>query len=116
VDYIREHLVKRRLDSSNEEMREARNVPDPLDKKVVGFRVEVLSSDLQDIYRQEQVYRIGQRQLFLARLLALVVAGLAAIATYLRLDEATKGYYTTLLRVGSIALVAMVGAGLWWLA
>jgi hypothetical protein len=40
----------------------------------------------------------------------------AAVAGYLRLDEATKGYYTNLLRLGSLAVIGTVGAGVWLLA
>jgi hypothetical protein len=107
--YIEKYLVKGRIDSQDKELIEARSVQEPLGKKVAGLRVEVAPDDLKAILRT-------QRQWFLARLLALVVAGLTATAAYLRLDEATKGYYTNMLRAASVVLVAGVAVGLWWLA
>ncbi len=59
--------------------------------------------------------RAASRQGVLARVLAGVVALLAAVACYLRLEDATKGYYTTLLRLAAVAFVARVGAGVWLL-
>jgi len=41
---------------------------------------------------------------------------LLAVAGYLRLEDATKGYYTRLLRLAAVAFVALVGAGLWMMA
>jgi hypothetical protein len=56
------------------------------------------------------------RQLLLARLLAAAVAVLLVITGYLRLEHATRGYYTTLLRLAAVGIVAVVSAGLWLLA
>ena len=51
----------------------------------------------------------------MVRVLAALVALLAAVACYLRLEDATKGYYTTLLRLAAVGFVALVGAGIWLL-
>lgn len=68
-------------------------------------------------YRGEQRRLVSQgRQVLLAKVLAAVVALLGVLAGYFRLEEATKGYYTTALRVGAFAVVAAVVAGLWLLA
>ncbi len=85
----------------------------------VLLRVEVSPKDLEKIQQKEiehqQVLRLDRarvRQMVLVRMLAGVVAILIAVASYLRLEDATKGYYTTLLRVVAVAFVAAVVAGL----
>jgi hypothetical protein len=88
----------------------------------VTATVEVTNKTFSDIQEQDRKLRAEQRKLvskdrqtFLAKILAGVVATLAAVAIYLRLDDATKGYYSLWLRLGSVALVATVGAGAWML-
>jgi hypothetical protein len=85
----------------------------------VLLRVEVAPRDLDDIKKKELEHqqklrdeRARARQMVLVRLLAGIVAILIAVASYLRLEDATKGYYTTLLRVVAVAFVAAVVAGL----
>jgi hypothetical protein len=57
--------------------------------------------------------RVVDRQAFLARGLAAAVALLLVTTGYLRLEARTKGYYTGLLRLSAIVVVAVVGVGLW---
>ena len=85
------------------------------DLQKVTATVKVTSKVFQDIQDQDRKLRAHDRQSFLGKILAGMVAGLVAIALYLRLDEATKGYYSLWLRLGSAALVATVGAGAWLL-
>jgi hypothetical protein len=85
------------------------------DLRKVTATVEVTSTTFQDMQDQDRKLRARDRQTFLGKMLAGMVAGLAAVAVYLRLDEATKGYYSLWLRLGSVALVATVGAGAWLL-
>ena len=54
-----------------------------------------------EVYRSDREYRAQGRMAWLARMAAALVAMLAAVAGYFRIDEATKGYYTTWLRVGA---------------
>ena len=61
-----------------------------------------------DVYRR---HTGGRRLALLGGGLAVVLAGLAAVSGFIRADEATKGYYTTRLR-----LVAAVGVGVAGLA
>jgi hypothetical protein len=75
-----------------------------------------------DFQRQERVYQVKKRQDraaarqgVLIRVLAGLVAVLTAVACYLRLEDATKGYYTTLLRLAAVGFVTLVGAGIWLL-
>jgi hypothetical protein len=78
--------------------------------------VKVEPKDYQKLVEQDRQELMRQRQLLLARILAGVVALLVAVVGYLRLDEATKGYYTLWLRLGALALVGGVGAALVLLA
>jgi hypothetical protein len=87
-----------------------------------AVRVTVNAFARNEFDTQDQLYRVKQRQDraagrqgLLARVLAGLVALLAAVACYLRLEDATKGYYTTLLRVAAVGFVALVGAGIWLL-
>jgi hypothetical protein len=86
----------------------------------VTATVEVTNKTFNDMQEQDRKYRAEQRkgvsrdrQTLLGKILAGVVATLASVAIYLRLDEATKGYYSLWLRLASVAVVASVGAGVW---
>jgi len=88
-----------------------------------AVRVEVSSVARQDFEIQERQfqqsvreYRATSRQKILAAVLGGLVALLLAVAGYLRLEDATKGYYTRLLRLAVVAFVALVAAGLWVMA
>jgi hypothetical protein len=63
-----------------------------------------------EMHRLEEV---GRRIFLLGRGLIGLVAVLGGFAGYLRMEDATKGYYTTWLRVATIGLVSAVVAGLW---
>jgi hypothetical protein len=85
-----------------------------------AVRVEIDARNKAEFEQQEQQYQVKQRedrathrQGILVRLLAGLVAVLAAVALYFRLEDATKGYYTTLLRLAAVAFIALVGAGIW---
>ncbi len=85
--------------------------------------VRVSDKAREEFEKQEQIYqakqrqdRAAHRQGVLARVLGGLVAFLAVVACYLRLEDATKGYYTTLLRLAALGLVALVGAGIWLLS
>ncbi len=92
------------------------------DMRRAAIRITVTPSVRREFDTQEEAYqkkvrdeRATTRQGVLARILAGLVALLAAVACYLRLEDATKGYYTTLLRLAAVAFVTLVGAGLWLL-
>jgi hypothetical protein len=59
--------------------------------------------------------RMESRHLILARILGGLVAMLLVLGGYLRLEEATRGYYTSLLRLSAVGVLTAVGAGLWLL-
>jgi hypothetical protein len=80
-------------------------------------RAEVVLKDeyLQELTKQVQQERVQQRQGLLARVLAGLLVLLVVVGGYLRLEEATRGYYTSLLRLAALAVVGAT-AGVLWLA
>jgi hypothetical protein len=76
------------------------------------LQIEVGPKQYREIVEYDRQECMEQRQLLLARILAGVVALLVAAVGYLRLDEATKGYYTLWLRLAALGLVGAVGAAL----
>ena len=54
----------------------------------------------------------SQRHFLVGRILAALVAVFLVMAGYLRLEELTRGYYTTLLRLGAGAVLALAVLGL----
>jgi len=108
VGYVNDHLVKRRSEATSAEA--AKRVGAEIE---MTLYVEVNKKDIQDMLREDQKLRVQHRQLFLAKILAGLVAFLAAVTGYFRLDEATKGYYTGWLRLAAVGLVGGIGAGLW---
>ena len=86
----------------------------------VRLQVVVKSDDVDRLRKAEQDRREAQRpeivkhrQLWLGKILLGVVALLTAITGYIRLENATKGYYTGWLRLGLVGVLCAVGAGLW---
>jgi hypothetical protein len=67
--------------------------------------------EMQDRARQEVRQH---RQAVLFRVLAGLVVLLLVLGGYLRLEEATRGYYTGLLRITAASLLLLVAAGLWY--
>jgi hypothetical protein len=81
---------------------------------VVDATVPVKLTDDDVTYFREQARgirvksRMGTTVIALAGLVALLLIG----GGYLRLEEATKGYYTALLRIGALGVLACVGGAL----
>jgi hypothetical protein len=115
LEYIRRHLVK------DTPKYEEQKLEEPLDGRPVfkyqaRVRVEMTARDQEKVFQEERKERARQRMLVLAKVVAAVTVLLAAVGGYVRLDERTKGYYSTLLRLAVVCLIAAVGAGLWWLS
>jgi hypothetical protein len=92
-------------------------------KKVSGYRVtvwrwtfDITDQEWQEILRHDREGRALERMALMGKVLAGLVALLALVACYIRLDEWTRGYYTGRLRLVAGGLLALVGAGLWWLS
>jgi hypothetical protein len=75
--------------------------------------VELTGSFLAAVQNKDRQARIEFRQALLARILAELVVVLLVTTGYLRLEGLTAGYYTNLLRLGAVLVVALVGLGLW---
>jgi hypothetical protein len=79
----------------------------------VKLQLSMSVEERNEFLRKDRDHRVVQREIFLGKILAGLVAFLAAVAGYFRLDEATKGYYTGWLRLAALGLVGIVGAGIW---
>jgi hypothetical protein len=86
----------------------------PLSHEVVDAMVPVKLTDDDVTYFREQARgirvksRMGTTVIALAGLVALLLIG----GGYLRLEEATKGYYTALLRLGALGTLVCAGGAL----
>jgi hypothetical protein len=131
--YVREHLLDDLRDASNKDWTRDQigdhtilvqktkfGVADEPFTYQVRLQVVVTPKGLADMRqldepRRKEVYRsaIQQRQVWLVKILVCVVALLTGISGYIRLEDATKGYYTGWLRLGMVGVLCAVGAGLW---
>ena len=86
----------------------------------VWLKVAINSDNWKQIQKENQLV-IDQKRLritrarmeFLVKLLACVVALLATVCGYIRLDEWSKGYYTKWLRLAALGCIGAVAAVLW---
>jgi hypothetical protein len=104
--WVDDNLVKSRTPAEQKDFQEA-GLGKAWERTL---QVEVGAKQYREILEHDRQVSMEQRQLLLARILAGVVALLVAAVGYLRLDEATKGYYTLWLRLGALALVGAVAA------
>jgi hypothetical protein len=77
--------------------------------KHVALTLELPNDFIQELNQTERSYRTEDRMGWLARGLAVIVAGLFAISGYVRLDEWSKGYFSGALKAA--AALAVIGAG-----
>jgi hypothetical protein len=80
--------------------------------QVVTVRLEISAAQAHDIQKQAQQQRMKDRQKSALLVLLAVVCLLGVMGGYLRLEEATKGYYTRLLRIAAIGILLFIVAGL----
>jgi hypothetical protein len=86
--------------------------------KVVTMQLEITADQAREIQMQARQKHMTSRHLLLARILAGLVCLLLVVGGYLRLEEATKGYYTRLLRLAAIGVLYIlfsIGLGLYLL-
>ena len=74
---------------------------------VAKYRVELTEEYLDKVANHVRHERVWERQGLLARILAGLVVLLLVTAGYLRLDEASGGYFTRALRLAALAVVAV---------
>jgi hypothetical protein len=80
--------------------------------QVVTMQLEVTADQAREIQKQARQDRMKSRQWISLLGLGGMVCLLAVVGAYLRLEEATKGYYTRLLRLAAIGLVVAIILGL----
>ncbi len=80
--------------------------------KVVTMQLEITADQARDIQKQAQNQRMKERQRYSLLGLVGAVALLGVVSGYLRLEEATKGYYTRLLRIAALSVLLVIVAGL----
>jgi hypothetical protein len=75
------------------------------------YRQEV-ERQAQETHRLARQQRSQHRHVLLARVLAGLVVLCVVVAGYLRLEDLTRGYYTSLLRLAALAVLAGTAAAL----
>lgn len=95
--------------------------PSPQDFQLAGpmqtvkMDLEVSAAQAEEMQKAGRQLRMTERHQMIGRALAALVALLVVAVGYFRLEEATRGYYTVLLRAVALTILALVGAGLWLL-
>jgi hypothetical protein len=107
ADYLLEHKMVQFYEWEDKKFDEPMGV-----MKVVKMQLAITDSQDRDIHKQAQHQRMKERhkQAFLVLLGAMGL--LSVVGGYLRLEEATKGYYTRLLRIAAISILVVLVAGL----
>jgi hypothetical protein len=116
ADEIRGHLLAK--PPEHRELSESED-SEGKGRHVVTLNLLVTEENYRDMLARDRQQRelerqglVQERTFMVGKVLAGLVALLAALAGYFRLEEATKGYYTTWLRAGAIGFVLAVGAAL----
>ncbi|MBX6314372.1 MAG: hypothetical protein IRY99_15885 [Isosphaeraceae bacterium] len=77
------------------------------------LKVDLSSQSRSRILREYERGIVARRLGTLGAILAFALTCLAALAGYIRADEATKGYYTHILRLAAAAIVGAAGVALY---
>jgi hypothetical protein len=106
-DYVRRSgMVTQKGPVHDEDLPEAGPV------KRATMTVELRPNHLHDLERLARQGVMQERQGFLVRVLIALVVLLTVTAGYFRLEEATRGFYTGLLRVVAVGILTLVVLGL----
>jgi hypothetical protein len=108
-----DYLIRHEVVTPQGEPEPSPGINDNEKAMVARYKVELTPSYLKEVQRLAREQRVQERHLVLARLLGWMVVLLLVVAGYLRLEDMTRGYATTLLRLGAFTLVAVAGAALW---
>lgn len=104
--YLRQHNMVRFSEPEEQQFEKAGTM------KVVKMQLEITPDQARDMQKQAQQQRMKSRQ-GLSLLVLIGLAGLiGVVGGYLWLEEATKGYYTRLLRLAAIGVLVVIAAGL----
>jgi hypothetical protein len=113
-EFIRKHLKTEWKDELVKRDDQNLDELEKVDRIVqVTLSVEMLPKHREEILKLDQRFRAEQRMLWLAKVVGCLIAFLAGIAGYVRLDEWTKGYYSGWLRLAVAGFIGAAGAGLW---
>jgi len=106
-DYLVAHKMVRFDEPEDKEFKDLK-----VTMKVVQMLLEINADQKRDIQKLAQQQRMKERQKY--SLLGLIGAAalIGVVGGYLRLEEATKGYYTRLLRIAAISVLVAIVAGL----
>jgi hypothetical protein len=111
ADYVREHLVKETFDDKEDFFFGPMYQSHALIEFTPAFR-EVLDARRTDVDRQWQQVVVGSRLVGVALVFGVILAFLAVISGYFRLDTATRGFYTARLQfLAAVAILAVIVAG-----
>jgi hypothetical protein len=88
-------------------------LPGDGDNLVVRMGAELNPETLAQLQKQVRGLRMAERQRVAARGLAGVLAVLLVVFGYLKFEDMTKGYYTTLLRLTALAALIATSFCLW---
>lgn len=110
AEFIRDRLVK---DVQRESLLDE---PSGETFRQVNLRLEITPEDQRLAFDTDRRYRMEHRMMWLGEILAAVLVVLGTGAAYVRLDEASKGYYTGWLRLAALALIGSAGASFWYFA
>jgi hypothetical protein len=80
---------------------------------VSRYKVQLTNRYLEKVQSVAREHRVEERHKLLARMLGGLVVLLLVVAGYLRLEDMTRGYATTILRVMAVSLVALTCGALW---
>jgi hypothetical protein len=82
---------------------------------VVQMTLEINGEQERELRHLARQQRMKERQKESLFFLIGAACLIGVVGGYLRLEEATKGYYTRLLRIAAVSIVSLVAAGLWFL-
>jgi len=104
--YLRQHNMVRFGEPTDKQFEHAGTM------KVVKMQLEITADQARDMQNQARQQRMKSRQ-GLSLLVLIGLAGLiGVVGGYLWLEEATKGYYTRLLRLTAIGVLVVIALGL----
>jgi hypothetical protein len=113
ADYLSDREMVRPAEPTEEDRERAKKVDLPEPVLVAAVNLVVTADQAREIQALVRQQRMEQRHWLVGRILAGLVALILVCGGYLRLEEATRGYYTLLLRAAALVVLAGVGAGLW---
>jgi hypothetical protein len=104
--YLRQHNMVHFDEPTDEKFEHAGTM------KVVKMQLQITAEQARDMQKQAQQERMKSRQGLSLLVLVGLVGLVGIVGGYLWLEEATKGYYTRMLRLAAIGILILIGLGL----